>query len=353
MNIGRYGYSGRLYLNVFFPLLDSDDSGKKYSISMDKMEFFLNSILLPAMQEAAATASNAEHLIPLSVQNEKFKRRNVMGQFKTSSTYVREDMLAPFVQNMNEIIANNHQSEEYRQFGEFFFYSFAFGTKVIFHVQDVSSEVDFDAAFMAAITDINWSRVNLNKDVVFDFAVNIAKAPTATGEEFTGLWTAADASGRGVGSWSKSFDTLRNRLLMQGGFLNTTTVPNSRYRHNMFALFRSIDGFRYNPLATEILTTNEDGSGGGQAPLHFSSMQAYHTIKSPFYTPKKGGFRMTKDILMEDFATDPDAGFKRMEEYLNICNDMLNKRYPLRYELSFKYLNGREFVCNRLENINR
>lgn len=62
---------------------------------------------------------------------------------------------------------------------------------------------------------------------------------------------------------------------------------------------------------------------------------------------------MTKDILMEDLATDPDAGFKRMEEYLNICNDMLNKRYPLRYELSFRYLNGREFVCNRLEEINR
>lgn len=259
------------------------------------------------MQEAAAAASNAEHLIPLSVQNEKFKRRNVMGQFKTSGTYVHEEILGPFVQNMNQIIANHHQNEDYRCFGEFFFYSFAFGTKVIFHVQDVSSEVDFDAAFMAAITDINWSRVNL----VFDFAVNIVKAPNATGEEFTGLWTAVDATRQGSRSWSKSFGALRSRLLMQGGFLNTTTVPNNQYRHGMFALFRSIGGFRYNPLATEILTTNEDGSGGGQAPLHFSSMQAYHTIKSPFYTSRKGRYRMTRDIMMEDLATDPDAGFQR------------------------------------------
>lgn len=172
---------------------------------------------------------------------------------------------------------------------------------------------DFDAAFENSLTDIDWLEINKSKDVVFDFAVNITKAPNAAGEEYTGLWTANDESCRGSSSWSKKFDHLRNKLLMEGGFLNVDRVPNNRYRHDMFALFRSIGGFRYNALPSELIITNEDGSGGGQAPLNFlSTMQAYHTIKSPFYTPRRGSYRMTRDIMMEDLPTDPDAGLKIM-----------------------------------------
>lgn len=304
MLIGRYGDSSRVHLYIFFPRFEDD-------LTQDEMIFFTDNVLIPAMQFAAKNVSNDEHLIPLSTKNEKFHKRRVGGTFLRSGTFINAQYLDQFVVKMTEIINEKKNTEEkYANFGDFFFYSHAYGTKTIFPTDSLDTEEDFDRAFEEAIGDIAWNNIDKKSNVVFDLAVKITKLPS-NGREYTGLWVAANKQRNQ--QWSGGdYKDLRSKLLMDGGFLDVDHVPNSRYRHDIFATIRSIGGFRYYPVESSAKMMNADGSGGGQAPFNYLSIQAYHTIKSPFYVPRKKGYRRTRDLTMEDLVVDPDSGFNLM-----------------------------------------
>lgn len=195
------------------------------------MHWFLDAILIPALKEAMVRQS---HLVSASSASERFLQRSARG------TYIDEEFHGAFVNNMRKVIARNIGDQNFSRFSDFFFVSYSYGTKTVFHHSDVNNEETFDAEFERCFPDINWRLIkNKAVNVVCDFAVNISKMDEEI-SACTGLWLSEDKTGL-ASQWSKNLNNLQCSLLQRLGFIDSEIVA-SRYMRNIFALLRRHGG---------------------------------------------------------------------------------------------------------------
>lgn len=197
----------------------------------DDMHWFLDAILIPALKEAMVRQS---HLVSASSASERFLQRSARG------TYIDQEFHEAFVNNMRMIIDENISDKNFSRFSDFFFVSFSYGTKTVFHQLKASDEETFDLEFERCFSDINWNIIeNKALNVVCDFAVNISKMD-GRGVVQTGLWLSEDKTGL-VSQWSKNLDNLQCSLLHRLGLIDSTNSF-SLYMRNIFALSRRHGG---------------------------------------------------------------------------------------------------------------
>ncbi|CAO3611247.1 unnamed protein product [Mucor hiemalis] len=177
---------------------------------------------------------------------------------------------------MRDIINRHIQDPDFNRYSDFFFLSFAYGTKTVFHYENVVDETSFDAEFERCINDINWKGIDRHLKVVCDFAVNITKAENKRGK-YSGVWISRNITDGNT--WPQTLNNLQCRLLQQLGFVDSEVVA-SRYRHDTFALFRGLGGFHYSASKENLRDMNSDGSGGGEGRYNLLSMQPSQLLAS-------------------------------------------------------------------------
>lgn len=220
-----------ILIPLFLPPKDLSRKEIAECLYYDNTNWFLDAILIPALKEAMVRQS---HLVSASSASERFLQRSARG------TYIDEEFHGAFVNNMRKVIARNIGDQNFSPFSDFFFVSYSYGTKTVFHHSDVTNEETFDAEFERCFSDINWNIIeNKALNVVCDFAVNITKMD-GRGVAQTGLRLSEDKA-RLVSHWSKNLNNLQCSLLQRLQLIDSTD-SSSLYMRNIFALLRRHGG---------------------------------------------------------------------------------------------------------------
>ncbi|KAI7879329.1 uncharacterized protein EV154DRAFT_486076 [Mucor mucedo] len=312
ISIARFGHSSRFNLSVFFPIMrDPRDIRNQQNLRVDQAtkENFVNNVLFPALRQGTDTP----HLFPVNARDEMYRKRTAQGTFAYSGVFIPEAFLVGIVDIMREII----HEENMQQFRGFFVFSHGYGFKQGIEYRGSEGE-DVGAIVRENITDIDWQTIP-NDNVVFDLAVNIGF------DGYTGLWVADHEMEDGV--------LLATTRLMWSLFDHVVHPAHARYRHDIFSFIKSVGGCRYVAL--------DQVHGEGQ--YNILSMQAYHAIKTPFYSAHRGSDRLTHDCPIEALALTSGTGTYNINGTRNIFQDIRQFTYPARFEVSLHLRHAQDF----------
>ncbi|KAG2207692.1 hypothetical protein INT47_011812 [Mucor saturninus] len=324
MILGQYVDASRLKHYIFFSRLYHEGETKtQASLRMreDTRTSFIENVLFQALRCNESIA----HLYPISLKDEVFRKRSAAGTISNVGTFVIQEHMALVVDTMRQIIAESAspmpQETSLAQFRDFFFFTHSYGIKqhIPYSMEKAGNQASIVPIVHEAINDLNWNGI-LDDNVVLDLAINIGV------HGHTGLWVAQPDD--------KRDGHLTTRLLNM--FLEGMKIASRRYRHDMFAYISTLGGFRYHAR----------NKVQGDGPCNILSMQAYHTIKTPFYIARRGSSRTSHDISVEQLVFNPSTADYVMNGTRDIFYDIQEMSYPARFELSLRLPHVQYFYDN-------
>lgn len=236
------------------------ESKKKYFISQENHIFFVDYILIPALQKIIGDKYSGRY--PMS-----WKQETAKSGVPNRPYYVNNTHYTQLKEVMADIISKNRDREhKYCYFEDFFFCTYTYGNKI---------EIPFglncphhDQTIKNAFPQIDYS--NIPTDSIF---VDIAWEVQSHNQ--TAIWY---HEGNYLPVLGLFFDNVR---------FGSRVV----YRHDEYASVRELAGCKYT-------TYNIEGEG----PHRILQFQAYHTIKTAFFRRTTGNrhtFDIHSDILSE------------------------------------------------------
>jgi hypothetical protein len=207
---------------------DSEDSNPSYRVTDADHKSFVELVLLPACRQAFDTS-----VVPVPLS---FEAAGYYGLNK--SVPIRRAELDCLVDAMRRVLDGNQVLSDI--FGDFFFVTWCYGVKARFGLGCTYEDALNDFGF-------EWDQVN-PQNLFLEVGVNFS----APAPGLTGLWHTGGAS---------SFDNVLDQVL-------AADVPRnaSAYRHDSFAHFKDLGGFKF---------STKRG--------HIHMVQAYGHCKTPFY----------------------------------------------------------------------
>jgi hypothetical protein len=207
---------------------DSEETNPSYRVPDAEHRSFVNLVLLPACSQAFDTSVVP---VPLSFDAAAYYGLN-------KSVPIRRAEFRRLVQEMRHVLDGNDVLSDL--FGDFFFVTWAYGVKARFGMDGTYEDALGDFGF-------EWDQVD-PRNLFLEVAVNFS----APAPGLTGLWHTGGTS---------SFDNILGQVL-------EPDVPriSSAYRHDVFAHFNDLGGFKFSTK---------------RGPIHM--VQAYGHCKTPFF----------------------------------------------------------------------
>lgn len=247
---------------MYKKMKDSEGTSSSYRISQADHRSFVELVLLPACHQAFDTSVVP---VPLSYEAAAYYGLN-------KSVPVRRAEVDQIIQEMRRILEENEVLGEL--FGDFFFVSWAYGVKARFGTNGTYQDALGDFGF-------EWDQVNA-RNLFLEVGVNFS-APMA---ELTGLWH----TGGGP-----SFDNILDQVL-------EADVPRnaSSYRHDVFADFKDLGGFKFSTK---------------RGRIHM--VQAYGHWKAPFFNRSWKTNRHSFEFKAIDVLRGKDGYVKSVVSWTN------------------------------------
>lgn len=253
----KFGQNNQYSVNIFFPNLPAINETKRYQVDTTlTIPLFVDNVLLRALDEIADdTQINYQYNLHASFQV-GYSLTTARGLLSLGH-FFSALWLSEAIPRMRGIIQDNVEDLDYSRFEGFFFYTYAFGQKIMLqNIPDGDTEA-FQDYLINGIPELNLTNV-LSENIMYDLAF-VGGLP------------------RQVGFWKVN----RRDFPLYNQFFSDD-LRQTNYRYDPFALNANLGGCMYNPKRHL-----------GAAPNNIVKFQCYHTLKSAFYIPGRTTSRRT------------------------------------------------------------